>query len=163
NNKDVYCRSYCPLHPEVHAVLFDLIDELVKACEAKAFHVGMDEVFILADSDCPRCHGKDPADLFAGEVTLLEKHLKSIGCRTWIWDDRFLDAQTTKLGKWEASDNGTAPAIDRVPKTLVICDWHYDKIPETAPIFASKGFDVVSCPWRKHEVALAELAQMKGM
>jgi hypothetical protein len=51
NNEGIYCRSYCPLHPEVHAVLFDLIDELARACDAKAFHVGMDEVFILADPD----------------------------------------------------------------------------------------------------------------
>jgi hypothetical protein len=55
NNQGIYCRSYCPLHPDVHKVLFDLMDELAAACEAKAFHVGMDEVFILADADCPRC------------------------------------------------------------------------------------------------------------
>jgi hypothetical protein len=53
-NEGIYCRSYCPLHPGVHKVLFDLIDELAKACEAKSFHVGMDEVFILADPDCLR-------------------------------------------------------------------------------------------------------------
>ena len=25
NNEGIYCRSYCPLHPEVHEVLFDLV------------------------------------------------------------------------------------------------------------------------------------------
>ena len=43
-NEGIYCRSYCPLHPGVHAVVFDLIDELVEAFEADAFHIGMDEV-----------------------------------------------------------------------------------------------------------------------
>jgi hypothetical protein len=144
-------------------VLFALIDELAAACEAKAFHVGMDEVFILADPDCPHCQGKNPAELFANEVKTLHTHLQGIGCRTWMWGDRFLDGRTTGLGKWEASENGTEAAIDLVPKDVVICDWHYNAAPETPRMFAEKGFDVVICPWRKTEVGLTELAQMKAL
>lgn len=162
-NEGIYCRSYCPLHPQVHPVLFDLIDELAKACDAKSFHAGMDEVFILADPDCPRCQGKDPAELFAGEVKTLHAHLKEIGCRMWLWGDRFIDGKATKLGKWEASENGTQAAVDRVPKDIVICDWHYEKAPETPQFFANKGFDVVACPWRKPDVALGELAHIRGL
>ncbi|MBI4584052.1 MAG: family 20 glycosylhydrolase [Planctomycetes bacterium] len=163
-NEGIYCRSYCPLHPEVHPVLFDLIDELARACEAKSFHVGMDEVFILADPDCPRCKGKDPAALFAGEVKTLHAHLKQMGCRMWMWGDRFLDGKATGIGKWEASENGTWPAVDhQVPKDIVICDWHYERAPETPRFFASKGFEVVACPWRKSEVSLAQLAHIKSI
>ncbi len=146
NNEGIYCRSYCPLHPEVHEVLFDLIDELARACEAKSFHVGMDEVFILADPDCPRCKGKSPAELFALEVTTLHTHLASIGCRMWMWGDRFIDGKATGIGEWEASTNGTAAAIDQVPKDIVICDWHYEKAHPTPQFFAAKGFEVVACP-----------------
>src|SRR5689334_600236 len=142
-NEGIYCRSYCPLHPEVHRVLFDLIDELAKAWEAKAFHVGMDEVFILADPDCPRCHGRDPAQLFAGEVETLNNHLKAKGRRTWIWGDRLLDGKELKLGKWEGSENGTAKSFELVPKDIVICDWHYDAARGTVSLFATNGFDVV--------------------
>lgn len=163
DNEGIYCRSYCPLHPEVHKVLFDLLDELARACGAKAFHIGMDEVFILADPDCPRCKGKSPAELFAGEVTTLRDHLKSIGCRTWMWGDRFLDGKSTGLGKWEASENGTWSAIESVPRDIVICDWHYDKAPETPRFFAGKGFDVVACPWRKADVAVAELGRIRAI
>lgn len=163
DNEGIYCRSYCPLHPQLHEVLFDLIDELVAACEAKSFHIGMDEVFILADPDCPRCQGKEPAELFAGEVKTLHTHLKEIGCRTWMWGDRFLDSKATGLGKWEASENDTAAAIDLLPKDIVICDWHYERAPETALLFAQKGFDVVSCPWRKADVALAQLKQIQAI
>lgn len=162
-NKGIYCRSYCPLHPDVHKVLFDLIDELIAACDAKAFHVGMDEVFILADPDCPRCKGKDPAALFAGEVETLHAHLKARGCRMWMWGDRFLDGKATGIGKWEASTNGTHAAIDRVPKDIVICDWHYGKAPETPRFFARKGFDVVACPWRKSDVAVAQLGHIRAV
>ena len=162
-NQGIYCRSYCPLHPEVHKVVFDLLDELAKACEARAFHIGMDEVFILGDPDCPRCQGKSPAQLFADEVKTLHAHLKKIGCRTWMWGDRFLDGKSAGLGKWEASENGTAAAIDLVPKDIVICDWHYQRAAATPELFAKKGFDVVACPWRKPDVALAQLAQVRSI
>ncbi len=162
-NKGIYCRSYCPLHPEVHKVLFDLIDELADSCGARSFHVGMDEVFILADPDCPRCKGKDPADLFAGEVKLLHGHLKSRGRRMWMWGDRFIDGKATGIGKWEAAENGTHPAVDKVPKDIVICDWHYEKAHETPRFFAEKGFGVVACPWKKSEVALRSLAHVRSL
>ena len=81
----------------------------------------------------------------------------------WMWGDRFLDGKATQLDEWEASLNGTAPAIDLVPKDIIICDWHYDRSPETPLLFAQKGFDVVACPWRKPDVALAELAQIRAI
>src|SRR5260370_2163798 len=139
-NKGIYCRSYCPLHPQVHAVLFALIDELAKACAAKAVHVGMDEVFILADPDCPRCHGKDPAELFAGEVKSLRSHLKAIGCRMWRWCDRFIDGKSTGTGKGEACEKGTSPATDLGPRDDLLCDWHYNHAPEMPRLFAATGF-----------------------
>lgn len=162
-NKEFYCRSYCPLHPDVHKVLFALIDEMAAAFEARSFHVGMDEVFILADPACPRCKGRDPAELFAGEVNTLHDHLKSIGCRMWMWSDRFLDGRAMKVGKWEGSENGTQGAIAKVPRDIVMCDWHYDAAPETPQHFAKQGFDVVACPWRKAPVALAQLAHIRSI
>ncbi len=162
-NTGIYCRSYCPLHPDVHAVLFDLIDELVRACEARAFHCGMDEVFLLADPDCPRCRGKDPAELFAGEVKVLRDHLASVGCRMWMWGDRLIDGKATGIGAWEASENGIHRAVDLVPKDIVICDWHYERSPATPEFFAARGFDVVACPWRKAPAALEQLGRIRAL
>jgi len=157
NNEGIYCRSYCPLHPGVHAVVFDLIDELADACQADAFHVGMDEVFLIGEDDCPRCRGRNKAELFAGEVIRLREHLAASGRQMWMWGDRLLDGQRTGLGKWEASLNDTHPAVRLIPRDVVICDWHYEKAPPTAAWFATEGFPVVSCPWRRAEVARAQL------
>jgi hypothetical protein len=157
HNEGIYCRSYCPLHPEVHKIVFDLIDELADACQADAVHVGMDEVFILADPDCPRCRNHDPAELFAGEVQALHDHLAATKREMWMWGDRFLDGKLTGLGEWEASENGTAAAIRLVPRDVVICDWHYDSSPSTAAYFAVQGFRVLSAPWRDTQVALGQL------
>lgn len=153
NPEGLYCKSYCPLHPQVHAIVFPLIDELLEAFEADAFHAGMDEVFYIADAKCPRCAGRDPAELFAGEVTAIRNHLASRGAELWIWGDRLIDGKTTGIGMWEASMNNTHRAIDLIPKDVVIADWHYERADPTAPYFAVKGFTVVSCPWQFGEVA----------
>jgi hypothetical protein len=160
-NKGIYCRSYCPLAAGLHNVVFDLIDELASACQADAVHLGMDEVFLLGEDDCPNCHGKNKAELFAQEVRTLHDHLASTHREMWMWGDRFIDGEVTGLGKWEASQNGTAPAINSVPKDIVICDWHYDTAVPTAAYFAIQGFRVVSAPYQMPDVALDELEMIR--
>ncbi len=157
NADGLYCKSYCPRHPEVHPIVLALVDELVAAFEANAFHAGMDEVFYIGDDECSRCAGRDKAELFADEVTLLRNHLARDGRELWIWGDRLIDGKTTGIGMWEASMNSTHRAVDLIPKDVVICDWHYEQAVPTAPYFAAKGFRVVSCPWNRAEVALAQI------
>lgn len=156
NADGLYCRSYCPLHEGVHAVVFALVDEICEAFQADAFHAGMDEVFYLGDDKCPRCGGRDKAELFAGEVTAIRNHLSLKNRKLWIWGDRLLDGKTTGLGMWEASFNNTHRAIDLIPKDVVICDWHYERPEPTAAYFAMKGFQVITCPWRMPAVATAQ-------
>jgi hypothetical protein len=163
NNEGIYCRSYCPLHPQVHDVVFDLIDELAEACEAEAFHVGMDEVFLLGEDDCPRCKGKDKAELFAAETVILRDHLAKTNRNMWMWGDRLLDAETTGIGKWEASANKTAGALRLIPKDIMICDWHYEQALPTAEYFAVEGFPVLSSPWRRPDVALGQLQAIRAV
>jgi hypothetical protein len=160
NPDGLYCKSYCPLHPGVHTIVFELIDELTAAFETDLFHAGMDEVFYIGDDKCPRCGGHDKAELFAGEVTTLHNHLALTGKKLMIWGDRLIDGKTTGIGEWEASMNNTHRAIDMIPKDVFICDWHYDRPDQTAVYFAMKGFDVATCPWRKPEIALTQLSDM---
>jgi len=160
NADRLYCKSYCPLHPQVHEVVFALMDELCDAFETDAFHAGMDEVFYIGETNCPRCGGKDKAELFAGEVTTLHDHLREKGRRLWIWADRLLDAKTSGLGEWEASANGTARAIDLIPKDVMLCDWHYERDVPTPPYFAMKGFHVVTCPWKSSRLAVSQADDM---
>ncbi|WP_261387520.1 family 20 glycosylhydrolase [Chitinophaga pinensis] len=160
NADGLYCKSYCPLHPDVHAVVFKLMDELCDVFESKAYHAGLDEVFYIGESKCPRCGGRDKAELFAGEVTLLRNHLAEKGRSLWIWGDRLIDGKTTGIGMWEGSLNNTYRAIDMIPKDVVICDWHYDRPDKTPVYFAMKGLKVITCPWRKPEFASVQLKDM---
>jgi hypothetical protein len=160
NADNLYCKSYCPLHPDVHKVVFDLVDEICDVFETNAFHAGMDEVFYLGDDKCPRCGGRDKAELFAGEVRSLNDHLAQKGRRLWIWGDRLIDGKTTGLGIWEASYNNTYRAVDMIPKNVVICDWHYERADKTPVYFAMKGLQVITCPWRKPEIAVKQAEDM---
>ena len=83
NADSLYCKSYCPLYPGLHTILFDVIDELGEVFEADAFHAGMDEVFIIGDNKCPRCAGKNKAQLFAGEVLASCPSKKTTGSPTY--------------------------------------------------------------------------------
>lgn len=160
NEDGLYCKSYCPLHPEVHGVVFDLVDEIVEVFETDAFHAGMDEVFYIGNERCPRCGGRDNAELFAGEVTKIRNHLHLSDKKLWIWGDRLIDGKTTGIGMWEASMNNTHRAIDMIPKDVVICDWHYERPDQTPVLFAMKGFDVITCSWRNPEVGVMQVEDM---
>jgi hypothetical protein len=167
DNPGIYCRSWCPLHPGVNKMVFALIDELIDAFGADAFDVGMDEVFLVADPSCPRCKGKDPAELFAKAVNDLHRHVAGERKLTMLmWGDRLLD--DVKLGfdygEWEASQNGTAPAIDRIPKDIILCDWHYETRKQGYPSVAylqEKGFRTLPSTWRNRDAALAMLREAR--
>lgn len=158
DNPGIYCRSWCPLHPKVNEVVFALMDELIEAFEADAFHVGMDEVFLIASEGCSRCRGKDPADLFAKAVNDYYEHLvKRRKLTMLMWGDRLLDDSVMQYGKWEASQNGTAPAVDKIAKDIILCDWHYELRSEypSIPFFLQKGFRVLPASWRNLQAAIA--------
>jgi hypothetical protein len=158
NNTNIYCRSWCPQNPEVNKVVFALVDELVGAFETDAFHVGMDEVFIMASEHCPRCKGGDPAKLFAKAVNDFHHHI--VTKRKWemfMWADRLLDAGTMGYGQWESARNGTAAAVDLIPKDIVLCDWHYalrTNYP-SVPFLVAKGFRVWPSGWKSLPAAQA--------
>ncbi len=160
NPDGLYCKSYCPLHPGVHKVVFDLVDEICNTFNADAFHAGMDEVFYIGHDSCSRCAGRDKAELFAGEVRAIRDHLQLKGRQLWIWGDRLIDGKTTGMGIWEASYNNTHRAVDMIPKDVVICDWHYERADQTPVYFALKGLTVVTCPWRMPDAAVTQAEDM---
>jgi hypothetical protein len=160
NPDGLYCKSYCPLHPDVHKIVFELMDEICDAFEATAFHAGMDEVFYIGEDSCSRCKGLDKSVLFAGELTAIRDHLNQKNRKLWIWGDRLIDGRTTGIGLWEGSYNDTWRAIDMIPKDVMICDWHYER-PDLTPVyFAMKGLSVATCPYRDPVNAVLQVRDM---
>jgi hypothetical protein len=162
-----YCREWDVLNPEVNRIVFQLFDEIIDAFEADAFHVGMDEVFLLGSEYSPSTKGQDPAKLYAKAVNDIHGHL--VGKRRvemLMWGDRLIDGTKYNMGEWEASMNGTAPAVDMIPKDIIICPWHYEKRDAypSIPMFLEKGFRVLPTGWNKVDAtkALIEYSQQQG-
>ncbi len=157
-NQGIYCRSWCPQNPAVNECVFALTDELVEAFDADAFHVGMDEVFILASEFCPRCRGGDPARLFARAVNEFHAHLVERNqVEMLMWADRLIGAKATGNSEWEAAINHTEGAVDLIPKDIILCDWHYGKRTEypSVPYLLGKGFRVWPAAWQPLDAARA--------
>jgi hypothetical protein len=153
-NKDIYCREWDVLNPQVNSIIFELMDEIIDAFQADAFHVGMDEVFLLGSERSPSTKGKDPGKLYAKAVNDIYNHLvKSRGVEMLMWGDRLFDGKNFKFGEWESSLNGTASAVDMIPKDIIICPWHYEKMTSypSIPIFIEKEFRVLPTSWRNVE------------
>ena len=153
-NEGIYCREWDPLNPQVWRVVFKLIDEIIDAFRADAFHVGMDEIFLLGSEKSPSTKGQDPGVLFAKAVNELYGHLvRKRRVEMLMWGDRLIDGTKYDLGEWEASKNGTAAAIDLIPKDIIVCPWHYepkDSYP-SIPMFIEKGFRVLPAGWKNVE------------
>ncbi|HEY2759823.1 MAG TPA: family 20 glycosylhydrolase [Pirellulales bacterium] len=158
DNKNIYCREWNPLNPKTNEIVFPLIDELIDAFDAKAFHVGMDEVFLLASDKAPSTKGHDPADVFAKAVNDLHDHIVTKrGLTMLMWADRLIDGKQLNMGEWEASKVGTAAAVDKIPKDIILCPWHYELRDqyESLPMFMEKGFRVLPASWKNTDATLA--------
>lgn len=150
-NQGIYCRSWCPRHPQVNAIVFTLMQELLEAFQADAMHVGMDEVFLIASEHCPRCRGADPGEIFAEAVNAYYDFLvRQQGVEMLMWGDRLLDDAVMGYGMWEAAQNGTHTAIERIPRDIILCDWHYEprQAYPSIPFFTQAGFRVLPAGWK---------------
>lgn len=158
NNEGIYCREWDVTNPQVWRIVFELLDEIIDAFRADAMHVGMDEVFLLGSDKSPSTRGKDPAQLFAKAVNELHTHLvRKRKVEMLMWGDRLIDGKKYDLGEWEAAVNGTAKAIDLIPKDIIICPWHYEVRESylSIPMFIEKGFRVLPAGWKNVDATKA--------
>lgn len=154
---EIFCRSWCPNHPDVNGVVYDLLEEIIEGFKPNYLHIGMDEVYELASDQCPRCKGKDRAELFSKAVSDMHTYIKEEkNIEVMMWADRLLDAEMFGYDNWEADTFGTYKAIDLIPKDIILLDWHYDEREKGYPTpgyLMKKGFKVMPACWFKKDVA----------
>ena len=146
---NLYCMGWCPNHPAINPLLFDLFDELLEAFEPKALHVGMDEVFMIGR--CERCKDTPPAELLAGAINEYYQHLVGRrGVEMQMWGDRLLP-RSMGFSHWESSETDTEGAIDLIPEDILICDWHYHLMQDYPSVryFQERGFRVWPAGWKE--------------
>lgn len=156
-HRKIQSRSWCPLHPETNPIVFRLMDELIDAFQTPILHVGLDEVKEIGR--CVRCRDHAPADLFARAVGDMHAHLTSRGVRMMMWADGLLDAAAMMGRSTEATASGTHAAIDRIPRDILLCPWHYlpaRSYPSIAYLL-EQGFLIWPSSWRSLPAAQALL------
>ena len=150
---EFYCHSWCASNDDVYKYVLPMIDEIADDFGAEIIHTGMDEVFSLADENCPNCRGKDRAALFARVVNILYDHIvKKKGRKMMMWADRLNDAEAFGYHAWEGDIWGTWKAVGMIPKDIILADWHYEMNEKGfAGIEAllEKGFTVIPAGWRE--------------
>ena len=123
----------------------------------------MDEVFILGEDGCPRCKGKDKAELFAGEVRPFTITWQTPGRKMWMWGDRLLDGKRTGFGKWEAQPERHGGRHQHGPERHRDLRLALRPGCPLAPYFAVEGFRVLYAPWRETDVAMSELDLVRSV
>ena len=142
-------KNYCPSNPDTYKVLFDIYREVETIFRPRYFHIGHDEVHFSDFGVCPRCRGKSPAQLFAQDVRKLRDYWAERNVPIMMWGDMLLPPM-----KVDACNGGPplniAEALDRIPKDVIICDWHYGASYEEFPsldFWRRHGFRTVATPW----------------
>ncbi|MEY4387051.1 MAG: hypothetical protein RLY20_2334 [Verrucomicrobiota bacterium] len=144
-NKDVYCLSWCPRAPGLQEIVVSLLDEIADGFNAEALHVGMDEVYLLAAAECPRCREASPARLFSEQVNALHDHIVTRRKRQMLmWSDRVIGTQYQGAARFDNEHNDTSTCIDDIPRDIIQCDWHYEwkRSYPSLRYLTSKGFQV---------------------
>lgn len=130
---DLYPHCYCPQNELSYKILFDMLDEIIELFEPKEYvHMGHDEVYQIGI--CPKCKGRDPAELFASDVNRIYDYLKSKGLKMMIWSDMLQPVTRYK----------TPPAIDLIPKDILMLDfiWYFHLDKDIEDNLLEKGFKV---------------------
>lgn len=130
-----YKHCYCPSNPRSYEILFDLIDEIIEVFEPKEYvHMGHDEVYEIGV--CKVCKHKNAADLLAYDINKIYDYLKTKGLKMMIWADML---QLGSKRKYK-----TPPAIDMIPKDIVLLDfvWYFHLKDDIEDHLLGHGFKV---------------------
>ena len=144
-NQGIYCLSWCPRARGLNDIVFSLIDEIAEGFEARYFHVGMDEVYLIGEDECPRCRGAKPAEIYGAQVAALHQHIvKKRGLGMLMWADRLVGPKYQGASSYDNPHNDLSAALASVPTDIILCDWHYERRTSYPSInyLAGKGYKV---------------------
>lgn len=141
-----WCLSNESARDTIKALCLELHDLFGKP---PFFHIGCDEA---CPPTCPECRAADYNELFSSLVRELAELFQARGASVLMWHDMLLAKGDPRWNGFYANGEPNADALlDSLPRSAVICDWHYGAAREdgrypTLDHFAAKGFRVLTCP-----------------
>lgn len=160
----VNSETYDPRKSKVYEIVLPIIDELIELLHPRAIHIGHDEVLGWKEKHfevglLKRGEQILPPVLFLVDVSRLHEFLKNKGIETWVWGDMLIAPDEFPTMPDRGDINGSSPGYGqalrrKIPKDIVICDWHYlgtqTEFP-TLATFKAEGFRVIGTTWREEE------------
>ena len=127
--EDTYPDTYCPSNPKTYDLVFDLMDEILDVFKPKYAHIGHDEMYTLAQ--CDLCRGKDPVDLYVGDIIKINDYLKARGIRTIMWCEKMFKTHISDewpgggsaMPKWGV--HALYKCKGRIPKDVLLLNWYW--------------------------------------
>jgi len=145
--------TYDPRIKELYTkIVFPVIDELLEITKAKQFHIGHDEVYGYMST-----HGVKqlPPELFLKDILILYEYLHSKNIETLIWGDMLIKSSEFPMmedrGYYFRGNNGYSLLRNKIPKEIIICDWHYrgdQYMFPTSLTFSNNGHKVLGAVWK---------------
>lgn len=126
--------AICPTRKAGIDIIHRLLVETANVFPSDYIHVGLDEVSF---GTCAKCRSvlkeKERWEIFSDYINKLYVITSALGKQMVMWGDHIL------LEKRIAG---------RIPKSIIICDWHYDPEikRESVEYFTGKGFKVICAP-----------------
>ena len=131
---DTYPDTYCPSNPKSYELVFDVLDEVIDVFQPACVNIGHDECYSLAK--CPRCAGKDPVDLYVGDIIKINDNLKTKGIKAIMWAEKFFDDiylpdengvlhgfGGTGDAAWDVPR--VFGCVGKIPKDVTLLHWYY--------------------------------------
>jgi len=154
--------TYDPRYEDIYSKIYLLLDEIAELVNPKAIHIGHDEVagYNLKSKKKWLKSGQEmlPADLFLKDILKIHDYLKARGIETWIWGDMLISTVEfpNMLPQHLHGDaKGYGKELrNRLPRDIVICDWHYFDGQADFPSLAvlnKEGFKVIGVTWKKEQ------------
>lgn len=153
-------NTYNPLNKEVYKYVFAAIDEIVELTGTTKLHIGHDEVAGYSKKQYERGVLREgesqlPVNLFFKDVITINDYLNSKNIETWMWGDMLLsDEQFPSLNGMRGIHGYDSDLINKLPKNITICDWHYNDTKNIFPsteILAKAEFKVYGVTWENKE------------
>ena len=153
-------KTYDPLNDQVYEIIFDVLNEIIELTSPLAIHIGHDELY---GSPNRSKHWQEGENLLRPELFLLDveriySYLSGRNIDTWMWGDMLIAEQEfpnmNKVALLGGVAGYGAELRQRIPKEIVICDWHYrdegDDF-QTINVFHREGFRVLGATWKKEQ------------
>lgn len=139
--EDAYPDTYCPSNPKSYEILFDIIDEVVDVFNPKYLNIGHDEYYSAAK--CERCRGKDPVDLYVGDIIKINDYLKTKNIKAIMWADKFFGGPNGN-GEPEKDVPNLIGCRGKVPTDVILLNWAWPAPDHTEEyILNDLGYEMV--------------------